>query len=81
MKALRCLIVVALLIVATPVLAADADPASLLPANALVVLRLEKAGAQMLVSAVALPPVAKMVAPEMVSPFAYINQPRLSRRT
>jgi len=73
MKALRCLIVVALLIVAAPVMAADDDPTSILPANALAVVRLEKTGAQMLVSAAALPPLAKMFAPEMVSPFAYIN--------
>ncbi len=74
MKTLRCLIAVALLIVATPVLAANADPASILPQDALVVVRLEKAGAQALLSAVALPPLTKMFAPEMVSPFAYVNE-------
>jgi len=73
MKALRCLFAVALLIVAAPAMAADDDPASVLPANALAVLRLEKAGAQTLLSTFALPPLAKMFAPDMVSPFAYVN--------
>jgi len=53
---------------------AEDDPASVLPANALVVVRLEKAGAQRLLSTAALPPIAKMVAPQMVSPFAYVNE-------
>jgi len=75
MKALRCLIVVALLIVAAPALAADAgDPASILPQDAFFVVRLEKAGAQMALSTFAMPPAAKMFDPKMVSPFSYVNE-------
>jgi hypothetical protein len=74
MKALRLLIAAVLLSVAAPAFAADADPASILPQDALAVVRLEKTGAQALLGAVAMPPVAKMFAPEMVSPFAYVNQ-------
>jgi hypothetical protein len=74
MRALRLWIAAVLLSVAAPAFAADADPASILPQDALVVVRLEKTGAQALLGAAAMPPLTKMFAPQMASPFAYVNQ-------
>jgi len=74
MKALCCLVAVALLIVAAPVTAAEGDPASILPQDTMMVMRLEKDAAQGLLSFISIPPVLLMFEPKMVSPFAYLNE-------